>query len=129
MRKLAHSNDATMRKIESDALLRDDPTMYRCCGCGCGLACPEGKKPCDCATGVGLRMVGNLPEHIVLKVSKSETLLAFEEWARLPILNLNLERFPPMRNQVGGRPTYRDPTTEIACAAWFAGIASATHNA
>lgn len=124
MSKLAHSNDATMRKIESDRLLEDDPTMYRCCGCG--VACPDGEKPCDCTTGVGFRMTKNGPEHLVLKVPVSETILAFEKWARLPILNLNLERFPPMRNQIGGRPTYRDPTTEVARAAWFAGISSTT---
>lgn len=49
---------------------------------------------------------------------------AFEEWARLPILNLNLEAFPALEKQIGGGMTYRDPTTEIAHAAWFAGATS-----
>jgi hypothetical protein len=64
MSKLAHSDDASMRRIESDRLLRDDPAMFRCCGCG--LACPENVKPCDCYTGVGYRVVGGKIEHMVL---------------------------------------------------------------
>lgn len=52
--------------------------------------------------------------------------MTFEEWARLPLINLNLEAFPPIEGQIGGSPRYRDSTTEIARAAWYAGIASAT---
>lgn len=48
-----------------------------------------------------------------------------EAWARLPIINLNLATYPVKNGQIGGRPTYLDPVTEIARAAWYAGIASA----
>lgn len=48
----------------------------------------------------------------------------FEAWARLPILNLNLATYPAKKGQIGGGLVYRDPTTEIARAAWHAGIES-----
>jgi hypothetical protein len=49
---------------------------------------------------------------------------AFERWASLPTLNLNLMKYPLKPNQIGGRPVYCDSTTEIARAAWCAGIFS-----
>lgn len=65
MSKLAHSNDETMRKIQSDALLRDDPSLFRCCGCG--LASPDEWKPCDCTTGVGYRIVRGKTDYLNFK--------------------------------------------------------------
>lgn len=65
MSKLAHSDEASMKKIESDRLLRDDPTLYRCSGCG--LAAPEEIKPCDCITGVGYRRINGVMEHVIFK--------------------------------------------------------------
>lgn len=65
MSKLAHSDDDSMARIESNRLLAEDPTMFRCCGCG--LACPENVKPCDCITGVGFRMKpGSSVDHVIL---------------------------------------------------------------
>lgn len=58
------------------------------------------------------------------RVHRTDRHAAFEKWARLPLVNLNLQTVAPLKNKVGGRPTYRDPVTEIACAAWHAGIAS-----
>ncbi len=65
MSKLAHSDDASMRQIESDRLLREDPTLFRCCGCG--LAAPEEVKPCGCVTGVGFRRINGVMEYSNLK--------------------------------------------------------------
>ena len=53
MSKLAHSNEETMRKIDSDRMLEDDPTLYRCAGCGLGSY--DENKPCDCITDCGYR--------------------------------------------------------------------------
>lgn len=49
---------------------------------------------------------------------------AFEAWARLPFINLNLETYPRKTGQIDGHLVYRDPTTEVARAAWCAGITS-----
>lgn len=65
MSKLAHSNDETMRQIESARLLADDPLMFRCCSCG--IACPEEYKNCDCITGVGFRRIKGVMEYANLK--------------------------------------------------------------
>lgn len=64
MSKLAHSNDETMRKIESDRMLEDDPTLFRCVNCG--LASYDETKPCDCITDCGYRpRKGNGPDVII----------------------------------------------------------------
>lgn len=63
MSKLAHSNTETMRRIESDRLLEDDPSLYRCCCCG--IVSVDGEQPCDCVTGTGFRRVKGKEEIIV----------------------------------------------------------------
>lgn len=56
--------------------------------------------------------------------ARDEEHAAFEAWARLPILNLNLERYPSKEGRIS-IPRYKDPTTEVAREAWFAGRTSA----
>lgn len=65
MSKLAHSDEASMKRIESDRLLEDDQIMFRCCNCG--LACPQEIKSCDCITDVGFRKLGDQLEYVILK--------------------------------------------------------------
>lgn len=66
MSKLAHSNDETMRIIESDRLLENDPTLFRCASCG--TASPDENNPCECVTRCGFRRLkGKDMEVIVWK--------------------------------------------------------------
>lgn len=75
MSKLAHSDDATMQRIESDRMLRDDPTLFRCCGCG--LVSPDEWKPCDCPTGCGYRVIKGAMEMIVFKRADPDSVVAY----------------------------------------------------
>lgn len=77
MSKLAHSDEAMMRRIESDRLLEEDPSLYRCCGCG--LASIDETQPCECATDCGYRGKGESLEVIVWKVTTPPATLGTAE--------------------------------------------------